>query len=52
MKKGDYVIVTDGRGSFSGIIEKVNTKRGLVWVNCNCCFASKVCNIESVKVHE
>lgn len=47
MKKGDYVIVTNRKGSFSGIVREVT--RLAISVECNCCFAWKICSPETVK---
>lgn len=50
MKKGDYVIVTDNRGSFSGEVVKVNKNE--ILVQCRCCFAPKKCKKDDVKTAE
>ena len=47
MKVGDYVRVTDNRGSFTGIIKEI-TKLA-VSVECTCCFSWKICNPENVE---
>lgn len=48
MKVGDYVIVTDYRGSYSGYIKRIRELS--IEVECNCCFTWKWCKKENVRV--
>lgn len=43
----DYVIVTDARGSYSGVVKEVTPLA--ISVECNCCFAWRVCSPSTVR---